>query len=43
MFSREIRVSSNLASYGEREASQIPENSNFVWSISWKYKKETRV
>ena len=29
MLSREIRVSSNLVSYREREASQIPGNSNY--------------
>ena len=30
MLSREIRESSNLVSYREREATQIPENSNFA-------------
>ena len=43
MLSREISVSSNLVSYREREASQIPGNSNFVWSVSWKLLNETRI
>ena len=41
MLSREISVFSNLVSYQERETSQIPRNSNFVWSISWKLLKKT--
>ena len=33
MLSAEIRVSSNLVSYRERAANQIPGNSNFVWKL----------
>ena len=41
MLSREINVSSNLMSYRGRKATQIPGNSNFVWSVSLKLLKET--
>ena len=40
MLSREIRVSCNLVSYREREASQVPGNSDFVRSVSWKLSKK---
>ena len=43
MLSWEISVSSNLVSYREREASKIPGNSNFVWSVSWKLLNETQI
>ena len=43
MASQEIRVVSNLVSYREREASQIPGNSDFVWSILVKLLKESQL
>ena len=38
-----MSVFSDLVSYRESEARQIPGNSNFVWSVSWKLLKETRL
>ena len=40
MLSREIRVSCNLVSYQKKEASQVPGNSDFVRSVSWKLSKK---